>query len=77
MSATKQFLMSGSFRAASRKALETSMPSDLLYTFAAALFDRSNKVSRKYAAREFYRKAVDRVVQSVKSMKALEEQYYG
>ena len=75
MSIVKSFTISPTFRKASNRSLVKYMPSDLLYTFGAALFDKSNKQTVR-VKNVFYRKAVDRVLQLVKNLKALEEQYY-
>jgi len=76
MSIVKQFSLSSSFRSAVKNHTKHYAPSDLLYTFGAALYERSNK-SRQYSEKEFYRKAVTRIMQTAKNLKALEGQYYG
>jgi hypothetical protein len=75
MSIVKQYTLSPTFRAAARSALVKHVPSDLLYTFGAAMFDRSNKAGKK-SKQEFYRIAVERTLRLVKNLRQLEEQYY-
>lgn len=76
MAVVKTYGIHRPFRAASRDALRYTLPADLLYTFGAAMYDKSNKTSRR-SENEFWRKAVERVLKTVKSLRTLEEQYYG
>jgi predicted DNA-binding protein (UPF0278 family) len=76
MSKVKSYSVNTRFKAASSQAMRTTLPADLLYTFGAALYERSNKARRR-AENEFWRKTVDRVLKTVKSLRDLEEQYYG
>jgi hypothetical protein len=75
MSIVKQYTLSPSFRKASNSALIKHVPSDLLYTFCAALYDKSNKAG-KQSKQEFYRISVERILRIVKNLRSLEEQYY-
>lgn len=75
MSVMKSFIMSPTFRKASNRSLVKHLPSNLLYSFGAALYDKSKKQAVR-SKQEFYRKAVDRVLATVKTLKNLEEQYY-
>ena len=75
MSMIKSFTISPTFRKASNRSLVKHLPSNLLYSFGAALYDKSNKQAIR-SKQEFYRKAVDRVLSLVKNLKSLEEQYY-
>jgi len=52
------------------------MPSSIIYSVAAAMFDRSNKTTKRFR-KEFFRKAVNRLLDAVKTLQRLEEQYYG
>lgn len=76
MSMVKQFTISPSFRAATKTALVKHVPSDLLYTFCAALFDKSNKAGTTNQRHQFYRIATERILKTVKNLRQLEEQYY-
>jgi len=72
----KNYTISPSFRAASKAALVKSVPSDLLYTFCAALFDKSNKSGTTNQRHQFYRMTTERILKLVKNLRQLEEQYY-
>lgn len=76
MGVVKQFTSSPRFRSASKKALRQSLPSDCLFSFGGALFDKSNKTKR-YAEKEFLRKSLDIIMKTVKSLRILEDRYYG
>lgn len=75
MGAVKAYNVSATFRKSSNRSLVKHMPSDLLFSFGAALFDKANKQT-KIIRKEFYRKAVDDVLQCTAKLKKLEEQYY-
>jgi len=75
MSIIKSYTISTTFRKASNRSLVKHVPSNLLYSFGAALYDKANRQKLRMQ-QEFYRKAVDRVLQTVKSLRNLEEQYY-
>lgn len=76
MSKVKQFTLSPSLCRASKKCLKTLLPSDCLYSLAAAIYDKSRK-TKQYTHRELLREATKKAMIAVKSMRALEEQYYG
>ena len=76
MGLVKQYTISPTFRKASNRSLVKHLPSDLLYSFGAALFDKANK-QRSHTAHEFYRMSVNRVLQCVNSLRKLEGQYGG
>lgn len=75
MGVMKSFIISPTFRKASNRSLVKHLPSNLLYSFGAALYDKANKQTSK-VKQAFYRKAVDRVIATVRNLKTLEEQYY-
>ena len=76
MSVIKQFTISGPLRSRLKEELKVHLPSDLLYTFAAALYDKANRL-HSHIEREAVRKITTRVLQTVKAARAVEEQYYG
>jgi len=75
MSVTKTFTVSPTFRKATNRSLVKHLPSDLLYSFGAALYDKANKQTTR-ARQDFYRKTCERILSVVKNIKNLEEQYY-
>jgi hypothetical protein len=75
MSIVKQYTLSPTFRSAASRALVKHVPSDLLYTFCGAMYDKSNKAGTR-SKQDFYRIAVERVLRLTKNLRSLEEQYY-
>lgn len=71
MSEVKQYFVSPMYKKASASALRKNMPSDMLFTMASAIYDRSKK-SKTYAERAFYRTTVNKIMALVKSIRNLE-----
>jgi hypothetical protein len=67
--------VSVNFKSACKGSLERNLPSNLLYSFGAALYEKSNRMKTS-AQKDFFRKATERVLSSVKSLRTLEAQYY-
>ena len=76
MGAVKSYRIVKTFRSATNRSLVKNLPSDLLYTFGAGLYDKSER-SNSHIQREFYRKALDKVVQLAANLKAMESKYHG
>lgn len=76
MGVVKSFSVLPRLRAQVRKALKTSFPSDVTFTAGAALYDRAEKAKR-YADKEFMRRATEVLVKASKTIREIEVRYYG
>ena len=75
MSVSKSYTISPTFRKAVNRSLVRHTPSDLLYTFGAALYDKANR-QPDAKIQQFYRLTVKKILNLVSAVRSAEFQYY-
>jgi len=74
MSEIKNYTISTTFRKASNRSLVHNLPSDLVFTFGAALYDKAGKKPTKIS-KEFFNRCISEIIRTAKTLKKLEEKY--
>ena len=76
MSITKQFNVSTKFKTHVKRALTLHLPSDLIFSMGAAIYEKSEK-SKSFMEKEYHRKVLEVLMKNLKQIRSIEEQYHG